>query len=185
MSLNVPLAHATEIKEVLEAVKATGNKVSEELAQQLASSWGFMCANVGEHNEPVIFLPRRSSSESICVAAWLTCECCLDVAEQPESMDKTSVEGWPRVGDRAEVRFGERWYVGDVVKRDAHGMTTMHCDVDPSNVLVQAHISTLRRPTQPLARGASKDDLCLDKAASRDDASKTGTPLSGPRLSGH
>jgi len=85
------------------------------------------------------------------------------------------------VGERAEVLFDDQWFIGDVLSKDADGTAKVHCDVDPANVFVSAHVSVLRRP-QPLpARGGSKDDLSLDTSASSETTSKAGKRLAGHR----
>merc|ERR1711939_304582 len=110
----------------------------------------------------MIVLPHRYSKEAMHISAWLTREL-YDVSQQ-QATPATTLVGSEKfcLGDRVEVEFEGQWFVGEILSINAEsGVTSIHCDADPPDVITEAPVDSLRKlPTRQLEQkdGAERSD---------------------------
>lgn len=172
LTLSVPTDHAEVVAGTLARARAAGS-VDSEAVELLVKHWdfvpGFWQKEGTAQPEPLIILPHRQSVEAIHISSWLNRKRC----------DPATLFGF-REGERVEVEYEGEWYTGDILSIDAETcIARIHCDVDPSDVVTEAHTDSVRRLT--LKPSAHKNALHNDSIA------VDGKSLCRrePRISGH
>jgi len=141
LRLSVPEEFASEISNLLSAVKASSPAVASLKAKALADEWTLTQCEDGTAS--VMTLLTHRESQSTCLVADFPV---------PPPPSPAYCKRWAgvSVGDYVEVNFKGQWFTGTVCFIQESGLTYVHCDVDPPDVMTAAPIHKLRRP-----RGAS------------------------------
>lgn len=153
LRLSVPEELAPEISNLLSVIKASSAAVASLKAKALVDSW---ILSQCEDTMSIMTLLTHRESQNTCLLAD------FPVAPPPSP---AYFKGWAgvSVGDHVEVNFRGQWFTGTVCFIEEGGLTYVHCDVDPPDVMTTAAIHQLRRP-----HGASPrpEEECHKKAFS-------------------
>lgn len=151
LRLSAPVEHQEGVAALLASTKAKG-KADPETARSFAASWDLVAGELTTashaHAEPSVLLAHRGSTQGILVATWPTRE----ALEAFHALHGARGEA-PRVGDRVEVEYDGKWYVGILHSVDAAGKASVRCDVDAPGVLTVTPLYCVRRLA--VAAGAS------------------------------
>lgn len=163
LRLSVPFDHQESIAQLLSVVRACGGKVDVASAQRFAAVWdlvpgelataappaagGVGAGSPGGGPEPSVLLAHRGSTQGILVANWPTRE-----ALEAFHAGNTPDGGPLGLGDRVEVEYEGKWYVGVLYAVDTEGKATVKCDADPDGVLTVTPLYRVRRLTAPSSK---------------------------------
>jgi len=155
LRLSAPIEHQAHIAALLSATKAQG-RVDPERLRIFAAAWDLVVGDfttaMHSHPEPSVLLAHRGSPQGILIATWPTQEA-LQRFQATQAVGQQSASTQPpcaprqfvvRIGDRVEVHFEGRWYVGILHSVDANGEANVMCDTDAPGVFTIAPFCSVR-----------------------------------------
>jgi hypothetical protein len=152
LRLSVPVELAPELSNLLSAVKTKGAVFASTKAKDIANSWSLLqCEDVTN----TMLMLTHNESNSTCIVADFP-------VPSPPTPGQLQVWAGVSIGDHVEVKFEGQWFPGTVCCIKEDGLTYVHCDVDPPDIMTTAPMSMLRRP-----RGASSlpEESCKKEAS--------------------
>lgn len=171
LRITAPIEHEGPFGNLLATTKATG-QVSPYAINGFVSSWdlvaGELTTAAHAYPEPSVLLAHRGSTQGIMVATWPTRE----ALEAFHSLCSGPHGDVPlRLGDRVEVEFEERWYVGVLHGVDSSGKASVRCDVDAPGVMTVTPLCKLRRLVGcPVAAAAAAAAVAAAVGAAADES---------------
>jgi len=136
LRLSVPEEFAPEISNLLSAAKMQSSVISSAKAKTITDSW--LLTQCEDAMSRMTLLTHRESRSSCIVADF--------PVPPPPTPKQMQVWAGVSVGDHVEVNFKGEWFTGTVCYIKEGGLTYVHCDVDPPDVMTTAPIHMLRRP---------------------------------------
>lgn len=147
LRLSVPEELAAEVSNFLSAAKTNSSIFSSAKAKTIVDSWQVtQCEDVKSR----MTLLTHQASQSSCIVANFP----VPPLPSPERLIASKLAFESRcsngpldvsIGDHVEVNFEGEWFAGTVCDIKG-GLTYVHCDIDPPDVLTTAPIHMLRRP---------------------------------------
>lgn len=138
LRLTVPTELAPDITNLLAATKQNENALCEAKAKSIIDSWLLTTSEpLSETTSGVTLLTHRESQKSCLVANF----------PLPPPPPPQQFQQWAgvAVGDAVEVNFQGQWFRGTVKLIEEGGIASVHCDVDPPDVITKAPMNLLRR----------------------------------------
>lgn len=173
LRLTVPVEHQEGIRQLLAAVKAAGGKVEAGAVRRFAAVWDFVPGELATAlpgggvagrsctgSEPSVLLAHRCSTQGVLVANWPTREA-LEAFHLANTAELSSF----RIGERVEVEYEGKWYVGVLHALDAEGKASVKCDTDPDGVLTMTPLYRVRKATSLGGQAEALSPLAAAAAA--------------------